>query len=157
MNLTNAVCSITVTQRRRFFWAAWWTEEPREAPFRKPDASAGGFATLEDALADAERRAARYLVLIEPYWARAWSRVMRGERAPRRPRDDDRPRATPRVTPVSAWEMLGLEQGASVAAIKSAFRARALLAHPDHGGDPDEFRDLYRAYERLIERASRAR
>ena len=26
-------CSITPTQRRRFFWAAWWTGAPNYAPF----------------------------------------------------------------------------------------------------------------------------
>ena len=34
--------------------------------------------------------------------------------------------------------------------LKAAFRERALSTHPDHGGDPDEFRALYRAYERLL-------
>src|SRR4029079_1450360 len=43
--LASAVCSITLTQRRRFFWAAWWTAAPCEAPFRKPDASNGGATT----------------------------------------------------------------------------------------------------------------
>jgi hypothetical protein len=154
VDLASAVCSITATQRRRFFWAAWWTAAPREAPFRKPDASNGGSATLEAALAEAEARAERYLVLIEPYWARAWSRVLRGERPPPRPA----PRASrpERATPPSAWELLGLPTGASLAEVKSAYRRRALDTHPDHGGDPDEFRRLHRAYERLVERIRRA-
>ncbi len=155
MDLTSAVCSITITQRKRFFWAAWWTGAPVERPFRKPDASNGGAATLEAALAEAEARADRYLVMIEPYWARAWSRVLRGERAPARPV----PRAArpARATPVSAWERLGLAATASLAEVKTAFRQRALLAHPDHGGDPDDFRELHRAYERLVTRLARAR
>src|SRR4051812_25508749 len=41
-DLTTAVCSITATQRRRFFWAAWWTGAPCHAPFRRPDAANGG-------------------------------------------------------------------------------------------------------------------
>lgn len=155
MELAGAVCSITATQRRRFFWAAWWTAAPQESPFRKPDASNGGLPTLEAALEEAEQRAGRYLALVEPYWARAWSRVLRGERAPVRPR----PRAErpARVTPVSAWELLGLASGASLADVKTAFRQRALLAHPDHGGDPEVFRELYRAYERLVSRLARSR
>ena len=52
-DLASAVCSITVTQRRRYFWAAWWTAEPCERPFTKPDAWNGGGATLEAALAEA--------------------------------------------------------------------------------------------------------
>ena len=46
--------------------------------------------------------------------------------------------------------MLGLSAGASLPEIKAAFRERALTTHPDHGGDADEFRALYRAYERLL-------
>ena len=155
MNITSAVCSVTVTQRRRFFWAAWWTSEPRAAPFSPPDASNGGCKTMEAALAEAEARAGRYLVLIEPYWARAWSRVLRGERPPPRPvLPAERP---PRTSVRSAWERLGLRAGASLAEVKTAFRQRALLAHPDQGGDADEFRELHRAYERLISRITRSR
>jgi len=151
--LASAVCSITATQRRRYFWAAWWTGAPREAPFRAPDASNGGAATLEAALADAEARAGRYLVLIEPYWARAWNRVLRGEPAPRRPA----PRAERpiRASPRSAWQVLGLSAGASLADVKAAFRQRALATHPDHGGDADAFRALHQAYERLIAKLTR--
>ena len=154
-DLASAVCSITVTQRRRYFWAAWWTAEPCERPFTKPDAWNGGGATLEAALAEAELRAARYLVLIEPYWARAWSRVVRGEPAPRRP--VRRPERPARTSPASAWELLGLPAGASLADVKAAFRQRALVAHPDQGGDGDAFRELHRAYARLVERLTRGR
>ena len=148
--LASAVCSITVTGRRRYFWAAWWTAEPQVAPFRKPDASNGGAVTMEAALAEAEQRAGRYLVLIEPYWARAWSRVLRGERPPARP--GSRVARPARVTPPSAWALLGVTRDATLADVKAAFRARALATHPDHGGDPEEFRALYRAYERLVRR-----
>lgn len=151
-SLASAVCSITATQRRRFFWAAWWTAEPRETPFQPPDAANGGAPSLEAALAEAEARAGRYLLLVEPYWARAWTRVLRGERAPRRPppRDPARPvRAAPR----SARELLGVDEGASLADIKAAYRRRALATHPDHGGDADDFRALHAAYQRLARRA----
>ena len=33
---------------------------------------------------------------------------------------------------------------------KKAFRKLALIHHPDQGGDPDNFRDLYDAYYRLL-------
>jgi hypothetical protein len=153
--LASAVCSITITQRRRFFWAAWWTGAPREAPFRKPDASNGGATTMEAALAEAELRAGRYLVLIEPYWARAWSRVLRGDRPP--PRPVPRAERPARMSPVSAWERLGLRPGASIEDVKTAFRQRALVTHPDQGGDADAFRELHGAYERLVRRITRAR
>ncbi|MBA3539390.1 MAG: hypothetical protein H0T79_07150, partial [Deltaproteobacteria bacterium] len=81
-DLSTAVCSITATQRRRFFWAAWWTAEPTEAPFRRPDASNGGASSFEAALAEAEKLAGRHLTIVEPYWARAWNRVLRNEKPP---------------------------------------------------------------------------
>lgn len=147
MNLVSAVCSVTVTQRRRYFWAAWWTGEPCESPFRPPDASNGGLKTMEEALAQAEQKAERYLALVEPYWARAWTRVLRGERPPKKPVAKIR---IERPIVRSAWEHLGLTPKATLAEVKAAFRARALVLHPDHGGDPDEFRELYRIYERLV-------
>jgi len=152
--LAGAVVSITATDRRRFFWAAWWTGAPRFSPFRKPDASNGGMATMEAALAAAEARADRYLVMVDPYWARAWNRVLRGERPPPmpRPRTPERPSAT---KPASAWEILGLPVGSTLAEVKAAFRQRALETHPDHGGDADDFRALHQAYERLVVRTSR--
>ncbi len=153
--LASAVCSITITQRRRFFWAAWWSAEPRASPFRAPDASNGGFPTMEAALVEAELRAGRYLVLIEPYWARAWSRVLRGERPP--PRPLPRAERPTRSSPASAWERLGLPAGASLADVKAAFRERALVAHPDQGGNADAFRELHDAYARLVTRLTRAR
>ncbi|HEY4175979.1 MAG TPA: DnaJ domain-containing protein [Kofleriaceae bacterium] len=153
--LASAVVSITATQRRRFFWAAWWSHTPRASPFRKPDASNGGCATMEDALAEAEERAGRYLVMIDPYWARAWTRVLRGERTPPMPSARVKRPLKTVVKPASAWEMLGLATGASLAEVKAAFRQRALATHPDHGGDADEFRALHAAYERLVSRISR--
>jgi DnaJ-domain-containing protein 1 len=152
--LTAAVCSITPTQRRRFFWAAWWTGAPRHAPFRKPDASNGGATTREQALADAMRVAGRHLVLIEPHWAHAWNRMLRGEPPP--PPPSARPvreRAT--AAPASAWEVLGLAPGADAIAIKRAFRQRALETHPDRGGQAAQFREVQRAYERLLARLQR--
>lgn len=150
--LSTAVVSITPTARGRFFWAAWWTGAPSYAPFRKPDASNGGARTEDDAMAEAERVAGRHLSRIEPYWARAFNRTLRGEAPP--PPPTARPRrieaAAPK--PTSAWDLLGLPKGASVPEIKRAYKQRALATHPDHGGDPAAFRALTRAYEKLLER-----
>jgi hypothetical protein len=110
---------------------------------------------MEDALAEAEERAGRYLVMIDPYWARAWTRVLRGERTPPMPSARVKRPLKTVVKPASAWEMLGLATGASLAEVKAAFRQRALATHPDHGGDADEFRALHAAYERLVSRISR--
>ena len=150
--LSTAVCSITPTQRRRFFWAAWWTGAPRHAPFRKPDAASGGAKTREEALAAAQRAAGRHLTLIEPYWAHAWNRVLRGE-APPKPPSPRAPRPPRAAThPATAWEVLGLAPGADLDAIKRAYRQRALETHPDRGGDEARFLEIQRAYERLLAR-----
>lgn len=150
-DLTKALCSITATQRRRFFWAVWWTGAPCEAPFRKPDASGGGARTEDEARTAAERAVGRRVELTEPYWARAWNRVLRGERAP--PRRAPAPGHRP-PTKRSAWTTLRLTPGASLAEIRRAFRQLALETHPDHGGDASDFREVQDAYERLVERAS---
>lgn len=151
--LASAVCSITPTHRRRFFWAAWWTTQPRFGPFQKPDACNGGAHSLADALADAERVAGRHLVIIEPHWARAWNRVLRGEvpLPPPNPRERASTASIPdaRTSPASAWSLLGLAPGAPLAEIKRAFRKRALETHPDRGGEAEHFLRVQRAFEKL--------
>jgi hypothetical protein len=155
--LSSAVCSIARTQRRRFFWAAWWSGAPTRRPFRKPDASNGGAASYEDARREAERVSGRTLSIVEPLWARAWSRILRGqppfsaselEDGAARPAKPDRPA-------VSAWAILGLEPGADASAIKRAYREKALVTHPDVGGDATTFRHVQQAYERLSRRAAK--
>jgi hypothetical protein len=152
--LTAALCSITATQRRRFFWAVWWTAPPQFAPFRKPDASGGGARTEDEARAAAERAAGRNIAMTEPYWARAWKQVLRGER-PQPPRAARPPRPPRSPPPSSAWTTLGLAPGASLADVRRAFRQHALQTHPDHGGDADRFRTVQDAYERLVNRLTR--
>jgi hypothetical protein len=185
--LVAPVCSITITKRRRFFWAAWWTAPPRRVPFCKPDASNGGASTREEAFADAVRAAGRSLVLIEPDWARAWIRILRGQppwvsasRA-RSPSLVDREEANAHAhanananaseaahasanepgggpaEPVSIWSVLGAPPNATEAELKLAFRSRALETHPDHGGDPEAFRRLVRAYAEARRRVRRPR
>ncbi|HET8933700.1 MAG TPA: J domain-containing protein [Polyangiales bacterium] len=154
--LSTALCSITPTQRRRYFWAAWWTGQPSHAPFRKPDASHGGARSFEEALLEAESVAGRTLSIIEPYWARAWKSVLRGQDPGPPPsaagaRRAERLRPEPEA-PVSAWSVLGLSAGASMTALKRAYQKRALETHPDQGGDPDAFRAVQRAYEKLLKR-----
>lgn len=58
--------------------------------------------------------------------------------------------------PKSHYEVLGLSVGASPAEIKTAFRRAARSTHPDHGGDPAEFRLVTLAYETLSDPRSRA-
>jgi hypothetical protein len=155
-NLSTALCSITPTQRRRYFWAAWWTGQPSHAPFRRPDASNGGARSYEEALVEAQAVAGRTLTIIEPYWARAWKTVLRGQNpGPPPSAANERPPERPRPAPaagVSAWSILGLAPGASLAEVKRAFQRRALATHPDQGGQAEEFQTVQRAYEKLLER-----
>lgn len=154
--LTTAVCSITPTARRRYFWAAWWTGEPSHTPFRKPDAAHGGARSLQEALAQAELAAGRSLQLIDGYWARAWKRLLRGEDLPPPPGQrarDPQPKAAAR----SAWSVLELPQGAPAEAVRKAFQKKALETHPDQGGDASQFREVVRAFEKLSARRRRRR
>jgi len=155
------VCSITTTKRRRFFWAAWWSGPPERVPFRKPDASDGGAATWEEALAAAEARAGRPLVVVDPLWARAWMRILRGEpawpsKASREPRGAHA--SSPKEPPQqSIWSVLGVSRDVTPEELKAAYRRRALETHPDHGGDEEAFRRVLRAYEEAKRRIARPR
>lgn len=142
------VCSITTTQRRRFFWAVWSSGPPSRAPFRKPDASDGGASTYEEARAAAERRIGGKVVVIDALWARAWIRVLRGEE-PWRSSTDHEPRRAPVSAPTltdSVWAVLGVTRDVTAAELKLAYRRRAKETHPDHGGDAVSFQRVVHAY-----------
>jgi hypothetical protein len=146
--LFTAVCSITVTRRRRFLWAAWWTGAPSRQPFRKPDASEGGARTHAEAKRAAERAAGTPLVEIESSWARAWANLLVGKEAWAGSRDaaENKPiRLRSRDNAASIWEILGLKPSATLTEIKSAYRKGALAAHPDRGGSAERFRALQAA------------
>jgi len=155
-------CSVTTTRRRRFMWVAWWTAPPAREPFRKPDAFSGGARSHEEALAQARRAAGVSLVEIEPYWARAWARVLLG-RAPWSLRAEGaggssaRGRGTPATAATSIWETLGITARATADELKRAFHQRALATHPDRGGDPEAFREVQRALKEAQRRIARRR
>jgi DnaJ domain len=152
-----AQVSFSKTQRRRFFWAVWWSGAPAIKPFRKPDASNGGARTLEEATREADQAAQRPLMTIEPKWAKAWMRVLRGE--PTWP-DEEKARSggsgptakTDDGQRGSVWAVLGIDSNATLDEIKRAYRKRALSTHPDHGGDGERFRAVQRAYEKALEK-----
>lgn len=157
-----AAVSIAPTKRRRFLWAAWWTAAPSRDPFRKPDASEGGARTRDEALRHAEKAAGRALVEIEPLWARAWARMVMGlppftqaAPDPATTTTTATPRASREPT-TSIWQLLGLTPHATIPEIRAAFRQRALLTHPDRGGDPDAFRALRHAHDEALARRTRA-
>ena len=145
------LCSITTTKRRRFFWAVWSSGPPTHVPFKKPDAADGGAATREEALAAAEKKVGTTLTEIDPLWARAWIRILRGQ-APwpsKASREPIGARPKPEGLPsgeTSIWELLGVSRDATEAELKAAYRKRVLEAHPDHGGDNETFRRIVSAY-----------
>jgi DnaJ-class molecular chaperone len=47
------------------------------------------------------------------------------------------------------YQILGLQPGASEDEIKKAYRKKAMKHHPDKGGDPEEFKKIQGAYDRL--------
>ena len=53
----------------------------------------------------------------------------------------------------TAFEVLGLAHDASPAEVKARWRELAVSKHPDHGGDPEEFTSLRRAYNDAYEAA----
>ena len=156
-------------------WVAWWTAPPAREPFRKPDAFSGGARSHEEALAQARRAAGVLLVEIEPYWARAWARVLlgrppwgvRGKGAAsngaqgRNWRSSGRSTTATtnaaRATTTSIWATLGITARATAADLKRAFHERALATHPDRGGDPESFRQVQRAFKEAQRRIARRR
>lgn len=153
------VCSITTTQRRRFFWAVWSSAPPSRVPFRKPDASDGGASTYEEALAAAELRIDSKVVVIDALWARAWIRVLRGE-GPWRSSKEPKPRSARAAglgANESVWAILGVTRDVTAAELKLAYRRRALETHPDHGGTAEAFQKVVHAYREAALRLRRPR
>ena len=156
--LTRAVYAIARTKRRRFLWCVWWSGEPTAKPFRPPDAWGGGAHTEEEAKALAEKAAGMPLELIDGHWAGAWKRVRAG--LPAFPSRAARPTAAPseeRAKPVDPYVLLGVDATASLEDLKLAFRKKALQHHPDHGGAPDLFMAVKRAYDNIVKRRARRR
>ena len=153
------VCSITTTKRRRWFWAIWLGGPPLVVPFRKPDASDGGAATYEDALAAATARAGATLVVLDPLWARAWVRMLRGEEPwpSRRSREPQNTRTASGVEPGSIWELLGVTRETNAVELKAAYRKRVVETHPDQGGDAQTVRKVIAAYDEARRRLRRPR
>lgn len=56
----------------------------------------------------------------------------------------------------SLYQILGVKRTATAAEIKAAYRRRAKRLHPDHGGDPEKFKELLAAYKTLSDPAARA-
>lgn len=57
----------------------------------------------------------------------------------------------------SVWALLGVPPTATAEELKAAFRQKALATHPDHGGDPEAFRRVLRAYDEAKKRSRKPR
>jgi hypothetical protein len=100
------------------------------------------------------------LTPMDPLWARAWIRVLRGEHPwpSRASRGEHAPKEPPREASVeSVWAVLGIGRDASEEELKAAYRKRALETHPDRGGSEETFRRVVRAYAEAQRRSRRPR
>jgi hypothetical protein len=152
--LSRAVYALALTKRRRWLWCVWWTGEPSASPFRPPDAWGGGARTEAEAGELAARAAGRPAARIDGAWAGAWRRLQAGRPAfaTRAARPSTGALA---ARPVDPHAVLGVPPGATLAALRAAFRARVLEHHPDRGGDPATFIAIKRAYDTLVRRRRR--
>ena len=160
--IATASLSICATQRGRFFWAAWWTGAPQRVPFRKADAQHGGAVSWHEAKAQAQKQTGRTFRDIDSAWARAVNRTLRGQ-APftetqAKALDGVGAEKAAKVEPASVWTTLGITPEATLKDIKAAFRAKALVTHPDQGGDAEAFQRVQEAYaEAVLRRRARER
>ncbi len=66
----------------------------------------------------------------------------------------ERQPGTPRTPPGDPYQTLHLLPSAPLEVVKAAYRALAVLTHPDHGGDVAEMQRINAAYERLSQLAA---
>jgi hypothetical protein len=81
-----------------------------------------------------------------------WRRQARDARQARRPGPGPG-QGVARDAAHAAFETLGLPIGASESDVREAYRQRVKDVHPDHGGDPESFRELREAYTVARERS----
>lgn len=87
-------------------------------------------------------------------YAGIWPQIIKGIRQLRGERVEDETPVSPRDLDL-AYKMMGVSPSAPWPDVEKAFRAKAKLHHPDHGGDDDVMRALNDAYS-LIRRARKA-
>lgn len=106
----------------------------------------------------AERAAKMPLELVDGRWAGAFKRVRAGKKpfpSPGVPRSTED--AADRTSPVDPHTLLGVSRSATIEELKLAFREKALVHHPDQGGDAEAFIAVKRAYDTLVRRRQRPR
>jgi len=74
-----------------------------------------------------------------------WPTIIRGIRELRGERFDEPP-AAPHTDTDLSFRLLGLSSSSSWDEVEKAYRKKAKIHHPDHGGDEDTMRALNEAY-----------
>lgn len=77
-----------------------------------------------------------------------WPEIIRGIRQLRGERLEDEAPVSARDLDL-AYKMLGVSPSAAWPDVEKAYRAKAKLHHPDHGGDDDVMRALNEAYSAI--------
>jgi len=82
-----------------------------------------------------------------------------GHQIPGRGPDEEGARTvpSPQVDTSRFYDLLGVTKDATPAEIKKAYHKQAMRLHPDKGGDPDDFKELQRAFEVLSDEELRKR
>lgn len=87
-------------------------------------------------------------------YAGIWPQIIKGIRQLRGERVEDDAPVSPRDLDL-AYKMMGVSPSAPWREVEIAFRSKAKLHHPDHGGDDDVMRALNDAYS-LIKRTRKS-
>ena len=77
-----------------------------------------------------------------------WPQIIRGIRQLRGERVDDEPPPSNKEADL-CYKMLGISPSSTWDQVEQAYRSKAKLHHPDHGGDDDTMRALNEAYTLL--------
>ena len=94
------------------------------------------------------------LLIVVLNWAGLWPVIIRGIREFRGERLDNPPTAPAQDLDV-CFKLLGISPWASWEEIERAYRQKAKVHHPDHGGDDDAMRALNEAYSRIKQARAR--
>lgn len=127
-----------------------------ESEAQKRERIRARIAELEAALrAEAARKAAEAAAQAERARAeRARAERERQQRERQKAWDDFRARM--QGAHVNPWTVLGVTLGADKAAVRAAWLRLVQQHHPDHGGNPVEFRKVQWAYERITGKTQKA-
>ena len=77
-----------------------------------------------------------------------WPQIIRGIRQLRGEQVEEEPRPSPSEVDL-CYKLLGIAPSATWEQIEQAYRSKAKIHHPDHGGDDDTMRALNEAYGML--------